>query len=296
MLASMTGFGQASCVLDQVSYALEIKSLNGKYLKSVIKIPEPFSCYEPRIEQTLRNTLVRGSVVYTLRAIDNSEQAAWQVNLGAVRGYLRALDQVGQLADRRIETRIDLASLLVLPGVCQVPETNYDQQDRHWQAIQQLTREAIDRLTAMRIEEGKVLHEDLVQHCRRIADALDRIRGRAPQVVSDYTQRLHDRVKKLLCEAEVELREDDIARETAIFAERSDINEELARIDSHLHQFQSVMTGEEHAGRKLEFLAQEMLREVNTIGSKANDAAIAQNVVDIKGHIDRIKEQVMNVV
>lgn len=296
MLASMTGFGRASASVGDISYSLEIKSLNSKYFKASIKLPEMVSSYEPRIEQIMRKKLIRGSVVYTLRMKDISEQASWEVNLGAIRGYLQALEQVVGQAKPKIPIQVDLASILLLPGVCQLPESDPTEDQRRWEIVEQLTGQAIDQMLAMRLEEGKALQDDLDTHCRRIAETLDRIREKAPQIIHDYTARLRLRVETLLSEVEVQLREEDLAREVAIFAERADINEELARLGSHLKQFDCVMRNEGNTGRKLEFLAQEMLRETNTIGSKANDSAIAQLVVEIKGHIDRIKEQVMNVV
>jgi len=183
-----------------------------------------------------------------------------------------------------------------MPGVCQYPEPDAEQLALELQIIIQLTNQALKKMWIMRFEEGKALKEDLLKHCSNIVDALEQIKKRAPLVIQDYAQRLRQRVKKLLSEAEVELKQEDLAREVAVFAERADINEELSRLDSHIAQFRTVIESKEHAGRTLEFLAQEMLRETNTIGSKANDAQIARYVVDIKGHIDRIKEQVLNVV
>ncbi len=292
----MTGFGQASATRDSATYSLEVKSLNGKFFKSVIKLPEALGSHEPRLEQLLRERLIRGSVVYVLRLRDVSENAAWDVNTGAIQGYIQALQGAMKLAGAQSSVRIDLAGLLALPGVCQMPELDPEEMEKTWELLKGLTDQALDQLQAMRLEEGRSIQADLLSHCARIRENLQVIRSRAPVVVRDYAERLRNRVRNLLSEVEIQLREEDLAREVAIFAERADINEETSRLDSHLLQFQNVMDKEANAGRKLEFLAQEMLRETNTIGSKANDAEIAQHVVAIKGHIDRIKEQVMNVV
>lgn len=296
MIASMTGFGQASASVDDICYWLEIKSLNGKFFKAAIKLPEAFNMSEPRIEQILRERLVRGSITCALRIRDLSERAAWDVNGGAVKGYIRALEESAKAAGAEGTVRIDLAGILALPGVCHLPEPDAAEQEKHWQVIERLTAEAVDQLMAMRDREGRSLHADLDLHCTRIAEALDGIKERAGDVITEYAEKLRRRVQTLLTTAEVQLDEQDLAREIAIFAERADINEELARLASHLEQFRAVMTQEDNVGRKLEFLAQEMLRETNTIGSKANDSAIARHVVEIKGHIDRIKEQAMNAV
>jgi uncharacterized protein (TIGR00255 family) len=253
------------------------------------------ACYEPRIEQLLRENLIRGSVVFSLRLRDNSETASLDVNSGAVKGYLEALKQVVQEHKEKAVT-IDLANILTLPGVCQYPEPDVARLEQEIETITKLSNEALKQLWNMRYKEGEALKLDLLKHCKNIEDALVDIKKIAPQVIEDYALRLRQRVSKLISDAEVELDKDTLIREVAIFAERADINEELSRLDSHLAQFQSVIEGKEHAGRTLEFLAQEMLRETNTIGSKANNAQIALRVVEIKGHIDRIKEQVMNVV
>lgn len=295
MLASMTGFTRASVTNNNITYNLEIRSLNGKYFKSTIKLPEQLACYEPKIEQILRENLIRGSIVFSLRLRDNSETASLEVNSGAVKGYLQALKQIVH-EHKEHPITIDLSNLLMLPGVCQYPEPDVARLEQELQIITDLTNQALKQLWNMRYQEGQTIKLDLAKHCQNIEVALNDIKECAPQVIQDYAQRLRQRVGKLLSEAEVELDKESLIREVAIFAERADINEELSRLASHLAQFQTVIEGKEHAGRTLEFLAQEMLRETNTIGSKANNAKIALRVVEIKGHIDRIKEQVMNVV
>jgi len=295
MLASMTGFARSTVTTDGMTYTLEVRSLNGKYFKSSIKLPEQLACYEPKVEQILRESLIRGSVVFSLRLRDNSEQAAFDVNSGAIRGYLHVLHDFLQNQPGS-NLVIDLSNILNLPGVCQYPEPSPEKLEQQWNVLSNLMTTGLNQLWSMRKQEGIAIKDDLLKHCAKITEALRQIQTRAPGVVEDYAQRLNQRVTKLLSEAEVELDKSDLAREVAIFAERADINEELSRLDSHLQQFQSVIDGPAHSGRTLEFLAQELLRETNTIGSKANDATIAQLVVEIKGHIDRIKEQVMNVV
>ncbi len=295
MLASMTGFAQSSITTDQTYFYLEIRSLNGKYFKSTLKLPEFFSCFEPQIEQILRESIIRGTVTYSLRVRDNGKIFAYQVNTEAVRGYLQALNVI--LAEHPYDNaRIDLATILQMPGVCQPPIAESEIIEAQWQTIEKLTKDALDKLWKMRYKEGVAIKQDLDLHCEKIMQAHAKIKERASGVIKDYAERLNNRVKKLLSEAQVELDSNDLAREVAIFAERADINEELSRLECHIKQFREIANNEENVGRKLEFLAQEMLRETNTIGSKANDSQIAQLVVDIKGHIDRIKEQTMNIV
>ena len=295
MLSSMTGFGQASLSVKDVMYVLEVRSLNGKYLKSTIRVPEFLSCFEPRIEQLLRKKLLRGTVYYSLRIKGDSKLSLYEVNSEAIQSYLQTLHVI-LLEQSSENVRIDLGSILALPGITQPASPDPVVLEEHWKIISELTNTVLEKLCKMREEEGKSIKADLEIHCGKMRKAHESITERAELVVDDYAQRLRQRVNKLLSVAEIELRSEDLAREVAIFAERADINEELSRLDSHLRQFETIMDGKEHSGRKLEFLAQELLRETNTIGSKANDAQIAQKVVEIKGHIDRIKEQTLNIV
>jgi uncharacterized protein (TIGR00255 family) len=146
----------------------------------------------------------------------------------------------------------------------------------------------------MRTTEGKSLADDLRVHCQRVATHLDAIRGRASLVIEDYRKRLMQRVQELIADSGVRLAEDDVLKEVAIYADRSDVSEEMSRLTAHLAQFQELLVSREPAGRKLDFISQEMLREANTIGSKASDAQIARDTIEIKSAIDRIKEQVQN--
>jgi uncharacterized protein (TIGR00255 family) len=147
----------------------------------------------------------------------------------------------------------------------------------------------------MRAREGVSLFEELMRHVKVIASNLAEIEKRAPAVIEDYHKRLSQRVNQLLSKAELKVSEPDLIKEVAVFAERADIAEEIQRLTHHLLAFEEACQSDEHAGRKLDFITQEMLREANTIASKANDAKIARNIVEIKGAIDRLKEQVQNV-
>jgi len=158
-----------------------------------------------------------------------------------------------------------------------------------------LISQALERLMEMRDQEGKALAEELLGQCDQVSRSLAAVQARAPEVIKDYQQRLTDRVAELVNEARVEIDADTLAREVAIFAERSDITEEITRLNGHVDQFRQAAEAAQPAGRKLEFIAQEMLREANTIASKANDSEIAQQVVIMKTAIDRLKEQVANV-
>jgi len=292
MIVSMTGFGDASGERNGTHYAVEIRSLNNRFFKPVIKLPDTVSGLEPELETMLREKLGRGSITYILKQRSDSAEAAYHINTQALKAYLEQLQSIKGL-DRFVQ--IDLASLVQLPGVCQEPRDESDEIERHGPAIRELTAQAIVKLDAMRRREGEGLFNELMRHIRLISDNLKEIQKRAPLVVEDYHRRLTLRINQLLNAAELKVNEADVIKEVAVFAERADIAEEIQRLNSHLEAFEQACQSSEHAGRKLDFIAQEMLREANTIGSKANDAQIARHIVEIKGAIDRLKEQVQNV-
>ena len=293
MIQSMTGYGGSQHAEDGVSYALEVRSVNNRYFKANIKLPESLQYFEAEVDKLLRQALQRGSITYVLRMRNSSASAAYEINQEALSCYLEQLD--GMTLPGGITGSVDIATLLAMPGICQAPERDEAEREKAWTILEQLTREAVDRLVAMRRTEGRALKEDLFSHAEGIRKLALEIAERAPSVVEEYQQKLRDRVAHLVSEAKLEIDRESLVREVAVYADRSDISEEIARLSSHLDQFTELCERPERVGRKLDFLTQEMLREANTIGSKSNDAAIARNVVEIKGGIDRLKEQVQNV-
>ena len=292
MIVSMTGFGDATGELNGTHYAVEIRSLNNRFFKAIIKLPDNVSGLEPELETMLREKLGRGSITYILKMRSDSAEAAYHINTQALKSYLHQLQQVKGL-DRLVQ--IDLAGLVQLPGVCQEPRDDTDEIEKHGPTVRELTLKAIEKLNAMRDREGRQLFNELMRHVQGIAANLKEIATRAPFVVEEYHRRLSQRVNQLLSKAELKVNEPDLIKEVAVFAERADIAEEIQRLTSHLGAFEQSCREGEHAGRKLDFISQEMLREANTIASKANDAQIARHIVEIKGAIDRLKEQVQNV-
>ena len=167
--------------------------------------------------------------------------------------------------------------------------------ERDWPLVRETLAEAIGKMSLMRVDEGRAMAADLAANCRLLSTALDAIEARAPLVADSYRVRLSERLSKTLAEYEISLQPADLIRELSIYAERSDISEEIVRLRSHLEQFAATLELEESSGRKLEFLTQEMFRETNTIGSKANDVDIARQVIEIKAAIERIREMIQNV-
>jgi uncharacterized protein (TIGR00255 family) len=291
MLHSMTGFGSAARQCGAVQYAVEIRSVNNRYLKLNIKLPEACQAAEAQIDKLMRNRLGRGTVTVSIRMKVAEEAAVYRVNQAALDSYLHQLRELQAEADP--STRIDLAGLLQLPGVCEPPELE-EVVAQSLPELLTLVEEALDAMIQMRLQEGVSLKDHLIEQCDQIREKLQSVTSRAPQVVEEYHQRLTDRVKELVDQGRVNIDEESLAREVAIYAERSDIAEEVSRLSTHLQQFRESCEADGAVGRKLDFISQEMLREANTIASKSNDAEIARAVVEIKTAVDRIKEQVQN--
>ena len=293
MLNSMTGYGEAEGEVNGVSYAAEIKTLNNRYLKTIVKLPDAMAFLEESIEKLLRNNLSRGTVNYVLRVKDTSANALFDINERALRAVMERLNGVRSSAD--IDGTIDISSLLSLPGIIRPTVPDEDMAEQIKQIVLDVSQKAIDKLKQMRAAEGNFLKDDLGSHCQAIKQELEKIRARSAVVMQGCAKRLKKRVDELLAEAKLKLDEETLAREVAVLADRSDISEEITRLDSHLQRFAESCQSNDQAGRKLDFISQEMLREANTIASKASDTEIIRHVVNIKCRVDRIKEQVQNV-
>ena len=289
----MTGYGEAEREINGVSYAVEIKAVNNRYLKTNVKLPDAVAFLEQYVEKLLRKSLSRGTVNYVLRVKDASANALFDINEAALRAVMERLNGVRSSAD--IDGTIDVSSLLSLPGIIRptVPDEEMAEQIR--EIVLDVSEEAVDKLKQMRAAEGSFLEAELESHCQEIRQNLEKIRARSAVVMQGCARRLKKRVDELLAEAKLKLDEETLAREVAVLADRSDISEEIARLDSHLQRFAEGCQSNDQTGRKLDFISQEMLREANTIASKASDTEIIRCVVNIKCQVDRIKEQVQNV-
>ena len=293
MIESMTGYGGADHVEDGVSYAMEVRSVNHRYLKLAIKVPEHWQAADSAVVKVIRSHIGRGSVTCVLRVRSDGDAGVCPLNVAALQHYVDQIVQV-RLPDK-VNATIDLGAVAVLPGVCRSPELDDNTRQSRLLIIQQLTERAMAAMVSMRRDEGEALRVSLLQCCDAIREKLAAVAERAPSVIDEYHDRLKSRVETLLQVGKLELEAEGLMREVAIYAERCDISEETTRLASHLDQFAERCASSERVGRTLDFLAQELLRETNTIGSKSNDAAIARNIVEIKGLIDRVKEQVQNV-
>jgi len=289
----MTGYGEAQGEADGVSLAVELKTVNNRYLKTIIKLPELASFLEEDIDKLLRKNISRGTINYMLRLKDASANALFDIDETALLAVLEKLSRAGSSAG--INAAIDIGNLLTLPGIIQPALPNKEKAGQIKKLVLEISQEALDKLKRMRATEGDYLEADIKKCSMIIEEDLEQIRSRSAIVIKEYADKLKKRVNELLAHAELKIDEGILAREVAIFAERSDISEEISRLDSHLQQFAQCCRGSDQAGRRLDFISQEMLREANTIASKASDTETTRYVVNIKCQIDRIKEQVQNI-
>ncbi len=288
----MTGFGEARHEAAGRTVAVEIRTINSRHFKLTVRAPEGYGALEAQVEELIRRYVGRGTVQVWLRIDQERGAATSRFNEEVLLGYFRHLQDIAERLELNETPRLD--RLVTLPGVVDENAAAVDV-EAVWPAVEGAVIEAVEKLTAMRSEEGRAMAADLEANCGLIAEKLAAIERQAPLVIEAYQNRLTERLNRLLAQHEVQVEPADVIREVGIFAERSDISEEIVRLRSHIAQFLDVMRNEEHAGKKLEFLTQEMFREANTIGSKAGDSEIAHRVVEIKAAVERIREMVQNV-
>jgi uncharacterized protein (TIGR00255 family) len=295
VLFSMTGYGEARFHSDTLNLAIELRALNNRYLKVSLRAAEPYNLLEPEFEKVIRRLVKRGTIQAHLRCQRQCAPQEFQINGVALRSYLHQLRELAEETGLAGHGTGLLGPLLALPGVVPEPATAAFSLEEEWPVIESVLIRALERMQSMRQEEGRAMAQELLQLRDQIARELDQVRQRIPLVAVAYRDRLLERVRALLSELDVQIDRSDLIKEVSIFAERSDIAEEVVRLGSHLDQFQEIIHEPESAGRKLEFLTQEMFRETNTIGSKASDVEISRHVVEIKGVLERIRELVQNV-
>jgi uncharacterized protein (TIGR00255 family) len=291
----MTGFGDARFQDSRWSIEVELRTVNNRHLKFSAKISEPYAALEADMERLVREKVRRGAVQLSVRIERPRRAEDYRLNTVALASYrdqLRELSGDGALSGG---DAVNLAALLALPGVVEEIRTQACDPHEEWPEIARVASEALARLEAARIQEGRVMAAELQALAHSVADHLHRITTRGPQVVQSYQKRLTERIAALVQDQGVTVDPKDLIREVAILADRSDISEEIVRLRAHLAQYQEILHDTESAGRKLEFVVQEMGREANTIGSKASDVEISRNVVEIKGLLEKIRELIQNV-
>ncbi len=295
MIRSMTGFGRAEYADDRVRIVAEIRTVNNRGLKVSPRLPDGMTALEVPIEKLVRRHLTRGTVLLNLIVEPRGPAARVPVNADLLAAYWQDVESARERLGAAGGGPPPLEALLALPGVVGAEEVWLETIEDLPERVEGVVAEALDRLDAMRTAEGDATARDLAVTLEAIEGRLATIRSRAPEVVADYRRRLSERVEMLLEGTALAAEDPTLMREIAFFAERSDISEELARLASHIAQFREVLAAPEPAGRRMEFIAQEMYREINTVGSKANDAEIAREAVEVKVGVDRLREQSQNI-
>jgi uncharacterized protein (TIGR00255 family) len=293
MLLSMTGFGESHCHENGLAVSVEVRTINSRYFKLSVRSSEGYAAMEPHIEEAVRRVIHRGTIQVALRVERLHTAEDYRLNVEVLERYRNQLEELKRRWN--LKEDISLQSLLPLEGVVNEESMILHDAEADWPLIGRTLQAALEHLGRMRAEEGRAMAADLASNCRSVAASLDQVETRSPRAVEDYRARLHEKLQKILEKHSVLLDPSDLIKEVSLFADRSDISEEIVRLRSHVEQFLATMELPESSGRKLEFLTQEMVREANTIGSKANDVEIARQVIEIKTAIERIREMIQNI-
>ncbi len=291
MPMSMTGYGRSEGKENNKEIVAEIKSVNHRYLDFNIRLPRHYAFLEDRAREYIKNYISRGKVDVYL-SIDSFKEDSREVILDEelVEGYINAMHT---LEDKyKLKNDISVTSVAAFSDIFKV-EKRKDDQEELWQAVSKVLGDAVSNFVSMRTREGARLKDDIIERGKYIISILEEIKARSPKVVEDYKEKIESRIRELL--QSVPIDENRILIETAIFADKISITEEVVRLESHICELQNILWDDAPSGRKLDFLIQEMNREINTIGSKANDLNISKHVVEIKSEIEKIREQIQNI-
>lgn len=296
MLLSMTGFGEARSQAESLAVAVEVRAVNNRYLKVTVRGSDPYPMFEAELEKVVRRHVRRGTLLVQVRVDRPARSSDLALNTAAIKLYLEQVRTACDEAGVPALAGPMASGILSLPGVAPQVNNRGTPPDDEWPVVERTLEAALTKLDAMRRDEGRAMAAELMALHRTIKDQLTRCRDHLPVVMADYRQRLIDRVRQAVADANVAVEPQHLIREVALFADRTDVSEEVTRLTSHLEQFAEIVgKGDEGAGRKLEFVVQEMGREANTLGSKAGDVTISRHVVEIKAALEKIRELVQNV-
>lgn len=292
MIRSMTGYGKQNLSVEGREYQIEIKSVNHRYLDINVKIPKAISYLEETIKKEISNKIKRGKIDVFVSFENNSEEGRKiEINKQLAKLYIEQLKELAQ--EEKIESDIEVMDIAKIPDVLtiKVDEENSKIKDE----IKQVTQGAVTRILEMKNIEGEKISQDLLQRIRNIQSKIVEISAKSTGLIEEYVVKLEKRVKELLKNDEVD--KSRLAQEVVIYADKCSIEEEITRLKSHIFQFENLISNNQDGaiGKKLDFIIQEMNRETNTIGSKANNLEITNGVIDIKTEIEDIREQVQNI-
>lgn len=291
MIRSMTGFGRSQQTINGMNITVEMKSVNHRYFDFFCRVPRTYGFLEEKLKSHIQSFVARGKLeCYVQIETLDVQDCIVEVNHSLASGYIKALNEIAQ--------RYELKNDITVSNVARYHEifsVRKDEADEEiiWNAVKAVTDEALESFVSMREKEGEKLKEDILSRCNTIIDNVAYIEERSPECVKEYNAKLLERMKTVLDDVQID--EQRILVEAAIYADKIAVAEETVRLRSHIDQMHSFMNSDVAIGRKMDFLVQEFNREANTIGSKAQDVEIAKKVIDIKAEIEKIREQVQNI-
>lgn len=291
MIRSMTGYGRYQDTVDGMDITVEIKAVNHRYYEYSSRLPRAYGFLDDKLKAYLQGSISRGKVdVYVFIDTADAPGSRVTVNHSLVQGYLRALGEIAETYGLRND--VSVMSLARYPDLLTVHREAEDE-EAVWAAVRTVADVALNRFLQMREKEGEKLQEDILSRAAAILEAVGQVEERSPQTVREHMDKVQARMRELLGTATVD--EQRLLTEAALFADKIAVAEETVRLRSHISQLEHMLAGNEAVGRKLDFLVQEINREANTIGSKAQDVQLARVVVDIKAEIEKIREQIQNI-
>lgn len=287
----MTGYGRSQKILNGRDILVEIRSVNHRYYEYSSRVPRTFSYIDEKLKGLLKTGISRGKVevAVTINNIEGKDSEI-AINKGVAEGYVNALRSVSK--ELGLEDDLSLSKLIKLPDIFNIQKTP-DDEEQVWNDVSEVTKEALERFVEMRKVEGERLRNDVIQKADAILEMVGRVEKLSPQTVENYRNRLYKKLSEILEDKNID--EQRILTEAAVFSEKIAVDEETVRLRSHISQLKTMLDADEAVGRKLDFIVQEMNREVNTIGSKAQDLNVTKIVVDMKAEIEKIREQIQNI-
>ena len=291
MIKSMTGYGKSEQTIDSLNVTVEIKSVNHRYFEFSARVPREYGFLEEKLKKYCNSLITRGKVECYV-SVEDLEEREMEVNVNETlaAGYVKALKELSERFGRKDD--ISAVTLSRYPDVITLHKASEDE-ERIWNAVKTVAETAVSKFIEMRETEGSKLRGDILSRADYIIECVEFIEGRSPETVREYNEKLKQRMKELLGDAAVD--EQRLLNEAAIYADKIAVDEETVRLRSHISQLREFMNSSEAIGRKLDFLVQEINREANTIGSKAQDVDIAKKVIAIKAEVEKIREQVQNI-
>ena len=291
MIKSMTGYGKSEQTIDSLNVTVEIKSVNHRYFEFSARVPREYGFLEEKLKKYCNSLITRGKVECYV-SVEDLEEREMEVNVNETlaAGYVKALKELSERFG--LKDDISAVTLSRYPDVITLHKASEDE-ERIWNAVKTVAETAVSKFIEMRETEGSKLRGDILSRADYIIECVEFIEGRSPETVREYNEKLKQRMKELLGDTAVD--EQRLLNEAAIYADKIAVDEETVRLRSHISQLREFMNSSEAIGRKLDFLVQEINREANTIGSKAQDVDIAKKVIAIKAEVEKIREQVQNI-